>query len=110
MFPMPFTVSSVRKGFDDDGTYTGETVILSEEACLIAPPNSELLDGVLGPAEITDAILFIAADADIEVQDVLTDDSTDEEWVIVSPPISYYNPITWVVDHQQAKLKKHPMQ
>ena len=64
----------------------------------------------MGPVGTQDDLLFIGADADIQVGDKLTDDATDVIWVVAEPPRLFKNPVTWVDDHYQVKVEREPIQ
>ena len=111
MKPMPHSVSSTRVPWTDGETYTTGAAVLSEEPCLITPKGERPLYGTMGPAEMLSAMIYIGPDADIEMQDILTDDSTGIKWKVVEQPVTYENPRKFGTDdHIQAKIERLPIQ
>ena len=108
--PTPDTCSSTRIPWTDHETYTTPAAVLTNEPCLFAPASSNLEWGFMGPVGTQDDLLFIGADADIQVGDKLTDDATDVIWVVAEPPRLFKNPVTWVDDHYQVKVEREPIQ
>lgn len=108
---MPHLVSSTRTTWTNDETYGGDTAVLTAEPCLIAPTAESPLFGTMGPAEREHGIIFIGADADIKMGDVLTEDTTEVKWAVVERPVMFENPRNFGTnDHQQAAVERLPIQ
>ena len=109
----PHTVSSVRTAFNSTGLRTADTTPLSSEPCLLAPERKATASEYtpMGNAETEEGILFIGADADIEMGDILTDGNSIE-WQVTNVPKAYDNPTNFAAgtDHQQVSIRRHPLQ
>lgn len=113
MVPMPHTVSSVRGNFNKTtNKREADTTPLTNEPCLISPGKSPIEATFMGPAELDSGILFIAADADIQQGDKLTNDATGDKWIVAEHPVSFDIPVDFEsgADHKQITIRRDPAQ
>lgn len=64
----------------------------------------------MGPADTSKTVLFIDDEADINLGDEVTNDTTGEKFVVVQPPVLFQNPCTFKNDHQQVIMNRLPLQ
>ena len=109
-FPTPHTVTTTRINRTDGETYAAPDTILEEEPCLIAPWSpGELRETFMGPAEVSQTVVFLAYEADVRLGDEVTDDDTGAVYVVVQPPVKYQRPTDWSKDHQQVIVRQKPV-
>lgn len=109
----PHSVSSVRRNKSSaSNKREADTTPLTNEECFITPGKSPTDVTFLGVAELDTGLLFIGADADIKMNDVLTDDATDEKWIVIAHPRSFSNPNKFSegYTHKQVDIKRDPAQ
>ncbi len=109
----PHTISSVRHNKSSaSNKREADTTPLTNEECFITPGKSPTDVTFLGVAELDTGLLFIGANADIKMNDVLTEDTTGEKWIVISHPRSFANPNKFSegYTHKQVDIRRDPAQ
>lgn len=109
----PHTISSVRHNKSSvSNKREADTTPLTNEECFITPGKSPTDVTFLGVAELDTGLLFIGANADIKMNDVLTEDTTGEKWIVIAHPRSFANPNRFSegYTHKQVDIRRDPAQ
>ncbi|MFA6887161.1 MAG: hypothetical protein WC179_06740 [Candidatus Cloacimonadaceae bacterium] len=102
MQPLPNSITIERRRWTENRQserFERWETIATGVPALISPAaaNIEIIPG--GPLENLSDTIFLEAGTNVEYQDRLIDEDTNEVWLVVRPPRSYKNPVTWEEDH-----------
>lgn len=102
--PTPHTCTIKRTPFSAS-VYQGVTTVASAVPCLFSPYQAETKLTPLGPTDDYDYVLFVEYSTDIQRGDTVVNDSTNEEFVVIRPPLKFDMPIGWSNHHIEVYLR-----
>jgi hypothetical protein len=106
MKPLPHSIKITRPKWRDRNKDVSDGIvdIATGVKGLISPASVAIQITPGGPAEILRDLIFLEPSADVEVKDILINETTGERWLVIKPPVLFENPITWEADHWEATV------
>lgn len=104
--PMPDTVTITRVSWSGN-TFSGETEIATGVEAMILQEGEDLEMMLVGGYDNSQIVMLVGTDNDIEVGDLITDESTSEQYRVIKPPSKHRRPTDWTDHHKEVLMERH---
>lgn len=112
LIPMPDTATVTRPTWADDGTYTAPADVYTEMPCMILQEGESTEWQIPGSFDESKIVMIADPDYELEMGDLITDEDTDDVYVITEPPSRHRDPTTFGADtpmwhHQEVLMERY---